>query len=145
MIVVTVDTSPASEAAVPIAIDLARRFQRPLHVVLVIDGALRHHFDEISRRSGRSLNSEAQQYLDDIAVAIRTAGIDKVETSIRHGVDAGTEIVAAATELDTSLLVMATHGRSGLNRWLTGSVTEHVIRNSPVPVVVVPAHQTERR
>lgn len=139
MITVTVDTSPASHAAIPVAVDLARRFGTRLQLLLVIDGPLRHHFDEIARRSNRTPAAAAQDHLDEIAAPLRADGV-AVDTAWRHGVDAGTEIVAATSGGDVALLVIATHGRSGLSRWLTGSVTEHVIRNSPVPVVVVPAY-----
>src|SRR6185295_14135634 len=47
-------------------------------------------------------------------------------------------IIAAAAESGADLIVMSTHGRSGLMRLLYGSVTEAVLRGSPVPVLVVP-------
>ncbi|MFQ5530430.1 MAG: universal stress protein, partial [Gemmatimonadota bacterium] len=48
-------------------------------------------------------------------------------------------IVAFASEQPIDLIVMATHGRTGVGRWLMGSVTSKVLRASSVPVVVVPA------
>jgi len=48
------------------------------------------------------------------------------------------EIVGAATEEHADLIVMGTHGRTGLDRLLLGSVAEHVLRRAPCPVVTVP-------
>ena len=48
------------------------------------------------------------------------------------------EIVGAATEEHADLIVMGTHGRTGLDRLLLGSVAEHVVRRAPCPVVTVP-------
>jgi nucleotide-binding universal stress UspA family protein len=55
---------------------------------------------------------------------------------LRQG-DAATEILAAAKEHPTQLIVMGTHGRSGLAHLLLGSVAEKVVRQSPVPVLTV--------
>jgi nucleotide-binding universal stress UspA family protein len=48
------------------------------------------------------------------------------------------EIVGAATEEHADLIVMGTHGRTGLDRLLLGSVAEHVVRRAPCPVLTVP-------
>ncbi|ADD07545.1 UspA domain protein (plasmid) [Natrialba magadii ATCC 43099] len=51
------------------------------------------------------------------------------------------EIVDYATEHDIDLIVMGTHGRSGLHRFLVGSVTRRTIETSPIPVVTVPPEE----
>ncbi len=53
--------------------------------------------------------------------------------------DAGPSIVNAARTLPSCLIVMSTHGRSGLGRWIYGSVADEVIRTAEVPVALVPA------
>lgn len=58
-------------------------------------------------------------------------------TATRVG-HAYTEIVEAAAEWDADLVVMATHGRSGLDRYLLGSTTERTLRETDVPVLCVP-------
>jgi len=54
-------------------------------------------------------------------------------------------IVATASNMSADLIVMSTHGRSGLTRLLYGSVAEAVLRGSPVPVLLVPNRVPERR
>lgn len=50
-------------------------------------------------------------------------------------------ILETAKELGVDMIVMATHGRRGVPRWLVGSVTEKVVRASPVPVLTIPAEK----
>ena len=71
----------------------------------------------------------------DRAVASFPQG--KVETLLREGLPAG-EIVAAARDWHAELIVVGTHGRSGLGRLVLGSVAEEVLRHAPCPVLVVP-------
>ncbi len=140
MILLTLDTSSESEAAVPVALDLARRFDEPLRLLLVVDGQLRHQFAELGRHRQASVDEVAQDYLAGIVESAGSTGAPSIEVGFRHAVDAATGIVEAAEQPEVALVVMATHGRSGISRLLTGSVTAAVIRSSPVPVVVVPAH-----
>jgi nucleotide-binding universal stress UspA family protein len=62
-----------------------------------------------------------------------------VEALVREG-DAVREITRAATDLGARAIVIATHGRSGIGRWLYGSTTAGVLRSSPVPVKAVGPH-----
>ena len=55
---------------------------------------------------------------------------------VRSGVP-DLDIVRAARDLSVDLIVMVTHGRTGLEHWVLGSVTEHVIREAPCPVLVL--------
>jgi nucleotide-binding universal stress UspA family protein len=55
------------------------------------------------------------------------------------------EISRVAQEHHVDLIVMATHGRTGLSHFFLGSVAERVVRESPVPVLTVRAHQTKRK
>lgn len=61
-----------------------------------------------------------------------------VSTALREG-DPAAEILTAVEELRPSLVAMSSHGRSGVTRWLRGSVAERVLRNSQAPVLLVTA------
>ena len=80
--------------------------------------------------------TRAEAYLKDTAARLEANGIP-VQTSVQQGstLDNITHFVA---ENGIDLIVMSTHGRSGLQRLLIGSVTDRVIRFSHVPVLVIP-------
>jgi nucleotide-binding universal stress UspA family protein len=75
-----------------------------------------------------------QDLLETWAARLRGPGIH-VRTLIRAGVP-HREIVAAAREEGADLIIMGTHGRSGLERFLTGSVADRVVRTAPCPVLL---------
>lgn len=143
MIIVTVDASTESESALGVAADLASRFGEPLRVLLVLDGALRHHFHNLAREGDGSFTDAVSAYLADVIDRAAQLGCSDAEGVSRHAVDATEGILEEIAEADPTLLVLATHGRSGVSRWLTGSVAESVIRAAKVPVVVVPATGSE--
>ena len=75
---------------------------------------------------------EAKNYLEEQAAklpGINTSTIVKSTTS--HG------IVDVAEEQGADLIIMGSHGRSGVSRWILGSVTENVVQSSKLPVLVV--------
>lgn len=77
-------------------------------------------------------------------------GLDQVQrpsqTRVRLGAtNQGDEILAEAREADADLIVMATHGRTGPDRWLLGSVADHVVRRSELPVLLVSARALAAR
>ena len=81
---------------------------------------------------------KAQEYLDRSAKQLEGKNID-VTTRIVMGGNPAEEIIKAEKELSCDLVVMATHGRSGLSRWAFGSVTDKVLRAGSVPVLMVRA------
>jgi nucleotide-binding universal stress UspA family protein len=78
-------------------------------------------------------------YLGDVADRLHGEGV-VVSAEVRQGNPAAT-ILAAAADHDCSLIVMATHGRSGFDRLRLGSVTQHVLRHAPIPTLVVRADE----
>jgi nucleotide-binding universal stress UspA family protein len=122
-ILVPIDGTPQASAALPAARTLARA--TGASVVLV--------------RVSKSASAAERAAAEKATVAVRDelAGSDlQVDTLMRSG-DAAEEIVAATQAASADLIVMATHGRTGLRRAFAGSVTERVLANSPVPVVVL--------
>lgn len=81
------------------------------------------------------LEDSAERELPKIAACDECAGLD-VEEIIEHG-DAATEIVRVAQERAVELIVVASHGRTGLGRMLFGSTAEAVVRHATCPVLVV--------
>ena len=81
------------------------------------------------------LTERTRAALAEPADALRDRGLD-VEVEVRNGAPAA-EILDAADALDADLLAIATHGRSGIERMLMGSVAETVLRQAPCPVLTV--------
>lgn len=80
--------------------------------------------------------SQSQIYLERIAADLKQSGY-KVHESVETGSPAEL-IVETAQRLGVDAIVMSTHGRSGLSRWILGSVTSKVLGAAPCPVYVIP-------
>lgn len=87
------------------------------------------------------LEDSAERELPKIAECDECAGL-QVEEMIVHG-EAASEIVRVAKERDVDLIVLASHGRTGLGRILFGSTAEAVVRHASCPVLVVKPSQNE--
>jgi nucleotide-binding universal stress UspA family protein len=87
----------------------------------------------------QELIPQVKTYLEGIAKRFEGQNLTiGIETHIGDPADVITEI---ARKLHVDAIVMSTHGRSGLNRWLFGSVTNKVLSAKPCPVFVVPSHE----
>ncbi|WP_137286159.1 universal stress protein [Halorussus salinisoli] len=134
-ILVPADGSDQSERAFEQALELARTYDAEIHVLNVVDvSALAGEFDAVNvvdqlEESGRKITQKLRERAED-------AGIDRVQTEVVEGVPYET-ILDYADGNDVDLVVMGTHGRTGLDRYLLGSVTERVVRKSDVPVLTV--------
>jgi nucleotide-binding universal stress UspA family protein len=82
-----------------------------------------------------------EEVIAELGRALEVAGVDPERPALTaEAGDAGATIVDQAVALRADLLVMGTHGRSGFDRLLLGSVTEEVLRKAPCPVLTVPPH-----
>jgi nucleotide-binding universal stress UspA family protein len=79
---------------------------------------------------------EAEAYLAEVAERLQRQGLRSVQTSVWYG-PAAPAIVDAARLRRADLIVMSTHGRSGLGRLFLGSVAEYVLRASRVPILLL--------
>jgi len=93
--------------------------------------------DEEYRTAEEKNEAEAKEYLLSIAEEMTKGGI-RVEVELVVGGTADEAIIDYAKENNIDLIVMSTHGRSGVHRWIFGSVAQRVLRHSPVPVLIVP-------
>ncbi|WP_435097988.1 universal stress protein [Halorubrum sp. N11] len=134
-ILVPTDGSPASDAAIEHAIDLARHYDARLHALYVVDGAAYSTLEAGAEVVVEALESEGREATDRVADAADAAGVD-CETVVTTGT-AYQSIRDYVDETDIDVIVMGTHGRKGLDRYLLGSVTERVVRTSDVPVLTV--------
>ena len=127
-----IDFSPASDAALRWAADLARQIGGELEVVHSWQlSAYAQPTSELANESRRQLGVE----MDAALARAQLAGV-RVHSQLRLG-PPEEEIVKAATELGADIIIMATTGKTGIQHFLIGSVAERVMRASPVPVVTV--------
>jgi len=84
------------------------------------------------------VDAQAEGYFQQIRENLHQQGVSQVEEKLLHGHPAGA-IVDLARKTPSSLIAMATHGRSGVGRWVLGSVTDRVIRHSGGPILVIRA------
>jgi nucleotide-binding universal stress UspA family protein len=81
-----------------------------------------------------ALLEQGQKVVERTTARIREGGL-VAEGSVARG-DARAEIIRAATELKAHLVIVGSHGRTGLQRWVLGSVAEYVVRHAPCSVEV---------
>ncbi|MFC7187040.1 universal stress protein [Halorubrum yunnanense] len=134
-ILVPTDGSPASDAAIEHAIDLAERYGATLHTLYVVDGAAYSTLEAGAEVVVDALESEGKEATGRVADAAEGAGVD-CESTVASGT-AYRSIREYVDEHAIDMVVMGTHGRKGLDRYLLGSVTERVVRTSDVPVLTV--------
>lgn len=135
-VVVPIDGSAHADAAIERALSIARHLDATVHLLSVVDVTPAGIDERTDLRLDR-LENAAERIIDDGVATAESAGIDP-ETAIRYGSTDRT-IRNYAAERDAALLVMGTHGRSGIDRLLLGSVTERVLRTATVPVLTVRA------
>jgi nucleotide-binding universal stress UspA family protein len=134
-ILLATDGSKHSFSAAERAIDFAKSYEAKLMVVSVIDVP-----DELYAEAPGlvdELIKKAKDYAASAREAAYTAGVE-VDTEVREG-ESHEAIVSIARGNKEDLIVMGSHGRTGLKRLLMGSVTEKVIGHAPCPVLVVKA------
>lgn len=135
-VLIPTDGSPGAEAAIEHGISIAEAYGAIVHALYIIDAG---------DPSGLST-----EQLDDLETDLQQQGEESTETvtaqAASNGVDAVREItsgaprkaiLAYADETDIDLIVMGSHGKTGLSRVLLGSVAEHVVRSSSRPVLIV--------
>ena len=135
-LVVPVDGSRHADAALEQALEIANHHDATVHCLSVVDVAPVGIDDGNDLRLER-LEQYAQQVVDDGVQQAEKVGVDAVG-AVQHG-STQRQIRTYTDDEDADLVVMGTHGRSGLDRLLLGSVTERVLRTATTPVVTVRA------
>jgi nucleotide-binding universal stress UspA family protein len=137
-ILVPTDFSEHAEHALDLAVGIGKAMGAAIHVIHVAPLApyLGPPFAP-GRSFAAELHAQARKDFDQYMTGLKKRGIEATG-SLAEGI-AYVEVNRAATDLGAQLIVMGTHGRTGIERALLGSVAERVVRTSPVPVLVVPS------
>jgi nucleotide-binding universal stress UspA family protein len=134
-ILVTTDLSPFSLAALEYASSFGMLYTSKLYLLHVVEGKEGHHGKDAA--SGRS-DEEARAALDEF-IRMNVPSHTRLNAVVRHGVPAE-EIKRFAQEEGIDLIVMASHGRTGLRHMVMGGVAERVVRLCSAPVLTVKPH-----
>ena len=140
-ILVPTDGSASSEGAVEHAIELAKQYDATLHTLYVVDTGAYSAMEVGSDVVVEALREEGKQAVNRVAEEAESEGI-QVNTAVETGI-AHRSIVDYVENEGIDLVVMGTHGRTGVGRFLLGSVAEKVVRTADAPVMTVRASDEE--
>lgn len=113
---------------------LFRAYSIPYNAYATAEGYYAMDYEELLK----GMKEEAVAYLEKEIEAVKKLGVDKVSYTVKEGF-AADEIISLARITPEGLIAMSTHGRSGVKRWMLGSVTETVVRHTSDPVWVIRA------
>ncbi|MEX2430916.1 MAG: universal stress protein [Dehalococcoidia bacterium] len=144
-VILPLDGSETAEAALPHAVAAAKALGASLTLLrsispLVYGDTFADYVPAMYEDLAAEMDAEVRGYLGRMAERARGQGVRDVE---EHAVD-GYAANAILDEMGTAgdrMVVMATHGRMGIERWVLGSVTDRVVRHGSGPVLVVHPHQ----
>ncbi|MEZ4519034.1 MAG: universal stress protein [Chloroflexota bacterium] len=130
-ILVTLDGSELAEMALPPAMAVAHALGSRLQLARVLPTAEQSAADQ----------PESDGYVEQIAADCRAEGIETTAVALASSGSGAASVASSILDYavgnEISLIAMSTHGRSGLQRWVYGSVTEKVLHNSEVALLVV--------
>ena len=143
-ILVPIDFSPQSEKALAYAVAFARQFGAKLTVLNVVEPVATPDFAKsfpLAMENDKAM-AESKRHLERVVrdLEIEPALMEKI--LVRYG-RSFHEIADAARMLKANLIIISTHGYTGLKHALLGSTTERVVRHAPCPVLVVREQEQE--
>jgi nucleotide-binding universal stress UspA family protein len=141
-IVVPLDGSKLADSVLPIVTQIAKKLGSEIFLLRVytnpfspfISGA--GHYAVNLDALMASVRDEARNYLEEKMEELSKQGVEKISYLLQEG-DAADEIVSMGRHTPESLIAMSSHGRSGVKRWVMGSVAETVVRHSNNPVLIL--------
>ncbi len=147
-VLVPLDGSKVGEAAIPAIEQLVDKLAPGTKVDVTLIGVitLLRHWVVVGEASApvsytedelKLIKDRIANYLTKTGESLKKKGVT-VSTIVSAG-NAADEIIKAAEDIKVDLIAMSTHGRSGLRRLAFGSITDKVLRHSPVPVLMVRA------
>jgi universal stress protein A len=145
VVVVPYDFSEHAQAALREAVDLSRRLGADLHLVHVMQSPMYLYSFAYAGEAAAVLppidmteiREDALKSLLEIISEIEFSG--KIEAHVLEGANIADTVRATAESLEADLIVMGTHGRTGLAHVFLGSVAERTLRTAPCPVLTVQA------
>lgn len=135
-ILAPIDFSPLSYAVLPTVATLAEKFKAEINLLHIVE--MGHHINTKGQVKEYNYFERVKERLEEQWKLPKEFDQIEIKKFVRHHVgSAGYGILEFAQDWDIDLIVMATHGRSGLNKVFMGSVAEKVIRIAPCPVLSI--------
>jgi len=141
-VLVPTDGSDCANQALALGVDVADAEGATLHLLSAI-AVPALGVDVRTDVQLELLEESAHELLDDAAAFADDAGVEAASKSVEYGSSIHQAILGYIDDHDADLVVVGTHGRTGFDRYVLGSVTEHLVRTSPVPVLTVRAPDTD--
>lgn len=135
-LLVPLDGSPFAEQVLPQVTDLAKKLALEVILLQVYDTLARGYLPYGMDQMTEKIRNEIKTYLEEKVHQLKGEGVPKVSYRSLEGNAAG-EIIDIAHATPDNLVAMCTHGRSGVSRWVLGSVTDRVVRHSGDPVLII--------
>jgi len=135
-ILLAMDGSPNCATANDVALEVAGQRSVRIAALTVIKTHISNESAAFSQAATRKIEMEAESIVNELKERAAVMGIDAVPL-VKHG-QPHQEIIALAAELGVTVIVMCTHGKTGIKRLLMGSVTQRTIGHADCPVLVVP-------
>jgi nucleotide-binding universal stress UspA family protein len=139
-ILVPLDGSSLAECVLPHVLSIAQAFSARVTLLTVLDQApYRNSFKVLDPIDWTFRKAEAETYLYEVCARLSTEGL-QISTSITEG-QAADGIIRYAHEHQASLIVLSSHGRSGLSGWNISSVVHKVLLRAYTSMLIIPAYQ----
>lgn len=135
-VLVPTDGSECATAALSTGVDVVKADDAALHLLSVID-VTSLSVDLRSDIQIGFLEENAKQILEDASGFAENSGVEPVSETVEYGASVHKAILSYIDDHDINLVVVGTHGRTGFDRYVLGSVTEYLVRTSPIPVLTV--------
>jgi nucleotide-binding universal stress UspA family protein len=136
-----IDFSESSQKIIPYVLTLAQAFHSRVHLLYVVRDFQYLTSFHVPHPSLDQLETEVLANAQEMITRVGEENFPPgYVTRVSRG-DAATEIIQYAETEKMDLIIMGTHGRKGLDRTLFGSVAGNVVKNSPVPVMVINPHK----
>lgn len=146
-LLVPLDGSHLAEAALPAATELASKFNSKITLVwviqpphLIMTAANGSVYAQLLTEMRHQSEQDAHAYLRSHEGSLRQQGYS-VQAVITEGENVADALLDVAANRDVDTIVMSTHGRGGISRWVFGSVADKVLQQADVPVLLIRAKE----
>ena len=139
-VIVPLDGSKVAEAILPHAVEFSEKMNLEIVLLRIYVSPKPDHvlqYQHTLDRLWEQMRNEAQTYLEETARQLSGNGVRNVSTVLLDGDVAEEKIIDVARNTPQSLIAICTHGRTGVGRWVLGSIADRVVHHSEKPVLII--------